>query len=46
LYRYEISLEKAKKAGIKKGLMNGLIMGMLWLTINGGYALGFWLVTL
>lgn len=40
--RYEKRLEQAKAYGIKKGFLNGAMMGFLWLTINGSYALGFW----
>jgi ATP-binding cassette, subfamily B (MDR/TAP), member 1 len=38
--RYEDKLDEAKKFGIKKSIVNGALMGMLWLVINGSYALG------
>jgi len=38
--RYEDKLDEAKKFGIKKSIVNGALMGMLWFVINGSYALG------
>jgi hypothetical protein len=38
--RYEARLDEAKKFGIKKAIVNGALMGLLWLVINGTYALG------
>lgn len=38
--RYETRLDDAKKYGIKKGFINGAMMGFLWLVVNGAYALG------
>ena len=38
--RYEVRLDDAKKYGIKKGFINGAMLGFLWLVINGAYALG------
>jgi hypothetical protein len=35
-------LDDARILGIKKSVVNGVVMGILWLVINGGYALGFW----
>nr|QUF59434.1 ATP-binding cassette transporter Abcb1-1 [Brachionus angularis] len=40
--RYESKLDDAKKYGIKKSVINGAMMGFIWLVINGAYALGFW----
>ena len=40
--RYEAKLDDAKRIGIKKGFINGALMGFLWLAIFGAYALGFW----
>src|SRR5690349_3850576 len=39
-YRYEKYLSDAKTSGIKKGMINGITMGFLWLIIDGCYALG------
>ena len=40
--RYEAKLEDARKFGIKKGFVNGAMMGFLWLVIDSSYSLGFW----
>ena len=40
--RYEKKLDLAKSYGIKKGFINGIMMGFLWCIINMAYALGFW----
>lgn len=40
--RYEVKLEDAKRFGIKKSIINGSMIGFLWLVINSAYALGFW----
>ncbi len=40
--RYEKRLDDAKNYGIKKSISNGLLLGVVWLVINGAYALGFW----
>ncbi|CAF0950412.1 unnamed protein product [Brachionus calyciflorus] len=40
--RYETKLDEAKKFGIRKATINGLLMGFIWIVINGAYALGFW----
>lgn len=40
--RYESKLDEAKKFGIRKATINGLLMGFIWIVINGAYALGFW----
>ena len=40
LNRYEKNLGEAKKSGIKKGAINGLTIGFLWLTVYCTYALG------
>ena len=28
--------------GVKKGLINGVSMGVVWLVVFGAYGLGFW----
>ena len=38
--RYDSRLDDAKKYGIRKGFINGAMMGFLWLVVNGAYALG------
>ncbi len=40
--RYETRLNEAMLHGIRKGFLNGVMMGFLWLTINSAYSLGFW----
>lgn len=40
--RYESKLEEARRAGIKKSLVQGILFGVVWLVIQDGYALGFW----
>nr|QNH67866.1 ATP-binding cassette transporter subfamily B member 1 X2 [Brachionus rotundiformis] len=40
--RYEKKLDEAKKLGIRKATINGLLMGFIWIVINCAYALGFW----
>ena len=35
-------MDDARKFGIKKSIINGILLGSVWLVINGGYALGFW----
>jgi ATP-binding cassette subfamily B (MDR/TAP) protein 1 len=40
--RYESRLNEAMSYGIRKGVINGAMMGFLWLVINSAYALGFW----
>nr|AEQ19307.1 p-glycoprotein [Brachionus orientalis]AEQ19309.1 p-glycoprotein [Brachionus orientalis] len=40
--RYESKLDEAKKYGIRKATINGLLMGFIWIVINSAYALGFW----
>ncbi len=42
LARYASKLENAKKFGIKKGFISGLLMGFLWFVIFCMYALGFY----
>ena len=42
LSRYEKNLEDARMFGIKRGFINGAMLGFLWLVINCAYALGFW----
>lgn len=34
--RYEVKLEEARVVGIKKSALNGILMGTVWLVINGG----------
>ncbi|XP_060590153.1 ATP-dependent translocase ABCB1-like isoform X2 [Ruditapes philippinarum] len=40
--RYENNLVEAKSQGIKKGLVNGVSMGVVWMILFLAYALGFW----
>ncbi|XP_060595692.1 ATP-dependent translocase ABCB1-like [Ruditapes philippinarum] len=40
--RYDSNLIEARDLGVRKGLVNGVAMGMTWLIIFGAYALGFW----
>jgi ATP-binding cassette, subfamily B (MDR/TAP), member 1 len=40
--RYVKNLDNAKFYGIKKGFLNGLLTGFLWLSIFSAYTLGFW----
>ncbi|CAF0897005.1 unnamed protein product [Brachionus calyciflorus] len=40
--RYENKLEEARISGLKKSTAQGLLMGIVWLVVQGGYALGFW----
>lgn len=42
MVRYDGKLDEARKYGIKKGVINGAMMGFVWIVINGAYALGFW----
>ncbi|KAJ8733987.1 hypothetical protein PYW07_014538 [Mythimna separata] len=42
LQRYESHLDEARKINIKKGLFNGLAMGMLFMCIFCAYSLSFW----
>ncbi|CAF0784747.1 unnamed protein product [Rotaria sordida] len=42
LKRYEEHLRSAKLSGIRKGGLNGILMGIVWLLIFCVYALGFW----
>ncbi len=39
-----MNLEEARKYGIRKSIMTGLLLGFIWLFIMCAYALGFWLV--
>ena len=41
-FRYSVNLEEAKRVGIKKGLVNGLGMGSVFLCMFCAYALAFW----
>jgi hypothetical protein len=40
--RYEKSLKETKKLGIKKAVMNGLLMGGIYLIMFCDYGLSFW----
>ncbi|UJR24177.1 hypothetical protein I4U23_027143 [Adineta vaga] len=40
--RYGKHLNEAKKSSIRRGMVNGLIMGFMCVIIFSGYALGFW----
>jgi len=42
LARYESKLDSARKYGIRKSALSGMISGSLWLAVNIAYALGFW----
>ena len=40
--RYSSKLEQATKFGIRKGIVNGVGMGAVFLVMFGSYALAFW----
>ncbi|CAF0923947.1 unnamed protein product [Rotaria sordida] len=40
--RYQKHLDEAKKYGIEKGAISGILTGILWFFIYCSYALGFW----
>ena len=40
--RYTRNLEDARDLGVKKGIVNGLGMGIIFFIIFGSYALAFW----
>ncbi|XP_053373101.1 ATP-dependent translocase ABCB1-like isoform X2 [Mercenaria mercenaria] len=40
--RYNANLIEARDLGIKKGLVNGITLGMVWMIMFLAYALGFW----
>jgi len=40
--RYESRLDNARKYGIRKSVLSGMMNGCLWLSINIAYAVGFW----
>ncbi|KAK3589575.1 hypothetical protein CHS0354_043029 [Potamilus streckersoni] len=40
--RYNANLIEARDFGIKKGFINGVAVGIVWLVIFCAYALGFW----
>lgn len=40
--RYDDNLVYARKAGVKRGLMTGVGVGVMWLFIYAAYALAFW----
>lgn len=33
---------EARDLGVKKGFINGLSLGVVWLIVMGAYGLGFW----
>lgn len=35
-------MEDARKTGIKKGVITGILLGSIWIVMNGAYSLGFW----
>ena len=41
-FRYNDHLVEARDLGIRKALVNGFTMGLVWFVIFGAYALGFW----
>ncbi|MPC45721.1 Multidrug resistance protein 1 [Portunus trituberculatus] len=41
-HRYEDNLVYARNAGVKRGLMTGVGVGVMWLFIYAAYALAFW----
>lgn len=41
-HRYDKNLVFAKKAGVKRGLMTGVGVGVMWLFVYLAYALAFW----
>lgn len=41
-HRYEDNLVYAKNAGVRRGLMTGVGVGVMWLLIYAAYALAFW----
>ena len=42
VFRYNVNLIEARSLGVKKGFVNGLSMGVVWLIVMCSYALGFW----
>ncbi|CAF2677139.1 unnamed protein product [Rotaria sp. Silwood2] len=40
--RYDQHLDEAKRNGIKRGGINGTLMGLVWCVVYCSYALGFW----
>jgi len=42
LKRYQIALDKHNKSVVKFGAFSGAAMGLVWFTLFGMYALGFW----
>lgn len=41
-FRYSENLVYAKNAGVKRGLVTGVGMGLMWLIIYASYSLAFW----
>jgi len=42
LKRYQVALDKHNKSVVKFGAFSGAAMGLVWFTLFGMYALGFW----
>jgi hypothetical protein len=42
LLRYEKHIESARKQGIKKGAVTGIIIGSMYFILFGSHALAFW----
>ena len=40
--RYDANLVHASKAGIKRGMISGVTVGLTWFIIYAAYALAFW----
>lgn len=40
--RYNGNLVEARDLGIRKGLVNGISLGSVWMIVFLAYALGFW----
>lgn len=41
-HRYDANLVHAKRAGVKRGLVTGVGMGLMWFLIYAAYALAFY----
>jgi len=42
IFRYNENLKEAKLLGIRKGLLNGVSMGLIFLIMFSSYGLAFW----
>ena len=42
MQRFQEALQPARKAGIKRGLFNGITSGINWFLLYASYALAFW----